>query len=178
MSRNDWKGGYYEAAIVLGRGEGEGADERLRAALRTVWSRGDVERGFPMDAVHVHDGAHLRGALDLSARSVPFGTHVVREENGDDWLSLGLPIGGLARLFPEAAGFPLQRDDDGRAWRKKVERRLASMVIDLARAVNVERAIIGYEVSGLSAHEAAGGGLAWLVRDGAELRYVPRTADR
>ena len=84
MSRDDCKGRYYEVAIVLGRGEGEGADERLRAALHAVWSPSDLAAYYagyadallewglvsPDQHARIHDLVGNEETRPISARSI------------------------------------------------------------------------------------------------------------
>src|SRR5437879_6075687 len=90
-----WHGGFYELAMQYG----PHADHSLKAGLRAIWQRPDLEgcylrsdvepsqqqRVAPSLAVQLSNG-HVRGIAILpNGHRVACGTVVVREAEGDDW---------------------------------------------------------------------------------------------
>lgn len=75
-------------------------------------------------------------------------TLIVREEEGDDWLYIGVPLGGV-----EASdGYPFSDPNEllaSGAWRAPLEQVLASIVLSIGRHVNFKRAAIGFEIAGV-----------------------------
>jgi hypothetical protein len=150
----NWTGGCYELEIELGHRD----DARLRTALREMWRLAAVEgclsrhdlRPFSFTSDALPDGGAFCGVVRLPTRHpiVCIGG-TVREENGPDWLSLGLPLGALARLDPRVRGFPFPPDDDGSlTWRRDIDDWLAEIAQNLFHAVPFPLGLIGVEVSG------------------------------
>lgn len=186
----NWHGGFYELAVLVGPRD----DARLDAALRAAWNDArldgcyadrdreptDQER-VPCSSV-VDEGGHLRGLAQLpNAGRVVCGSVVVREEDSRlDWIDFYLPMGALARADPRVGGFPFPfGDNDGGslAWRHPIDQWLAAMAARIYLAAPFEYAPVGFEVSGESLPDVASDDrYVGVVRplDGS-LAYVPAT---
>ena len=156
-----WKGGYFEAAIVLGKSHDAGADARLHSAISEVWTlpylrNCSADRSGKGDIDPAAEGLERIVTLygwfdDPRTGSLPFTTSVVRETeepDGDDWLYAAVPLGGLCRKFPAVGGWPASDHETARSWIEPVEGVLAEIAIALSHKVPFAIAAIGYEISG------------------------------
>jgi hypothetical protein len=194
----NWAGGSYELAIELGPRD----DTRLEQALAAMWRHASVAGCFAAD-YHPHspyrplrlDG-HTAVALNLRSleehtgglrgvTSLPSGVDIicgviaVREENGPDWLDFYLPWGALARTDPRIGGFPFG-DDHGPvtfAWRRPIDRWLASVGSSVFADVPFRLGLIGHIVSGavhadgLTADASGRRDIGYLLPEQGSLRY-------
>lgn len=137
----NWWGGYYELAILLGPRD----DQRLDEAVRALSSAAGVTPGF--ERWH-------RGVTRLpSGTPVVCGYFDVREDEPEliDWVGLYVPLGALARADERVGGFPFGDDGYGPAtllWREPVDRWLEAIGRAVFEVVPFEYALIGVEVSG------------------------------
>ena len=102
-----WFGGFYEAAIILGSSRDPGADEKVADALRIVWlepsmqacaigDRKDWDWSRARVPLTLSVEPHAYGALRVAEVGLlPVTTLIVREDEGDDWLYIGVPLGGV-----------------------------------------------------------------------------------
>lgn len=152
----NWHGGFYELAILLGRED----DERVEAAARAVWSsRGldgpSVTQSPPgkgrLPFASALEAGHQRGIATLpSGLSIVCGLLLIREEDTrKDWLDFYLPVGSLSRADSRVGAFPFGGDmDDSLAWRREVDPWLVEMGERIYAAAPFEYALLGGEVSG------------------------------
>ena len=159
-----WHGGSYEASIILGRSAEKGADRRLLSALSTVCENDSLDfysdRTLTKRSEQTLSGPKplrfsffLHGTLSHKTfGAMPFSLDTVREQeddDGDDWLNLGIPLGGFSQLCPAAGGWPFGNQVNTRQWREPLEKALAAMVVDLGRVVPLKIACIGFMMSGM-----------------------------
>ncbi len=165
-----WHGGFLEAAIVLGRRDDPGANERLVSALRTVWSN---EMIFGPYVDRFDFGPDSAPITNISAASIDLqnpgrlygwiklpsgdwsvgGTDVIRQEFGDpnlDWLDVHLPLGGLTEIDDRVGGYPFGDIATCRDWLEPVSARLGAIGSAVLGAVGGVVAFVGFEVSGTS----------------------------
>ncbi|HZX03120.1 hypothetical protein [Kribbella sp.] len=159
----NWYGGFYELAICLGPPD----DDRLDAALRSVWRCASVEGCFGRAADRhlpvacslrmLQQHGHLAGVVRLpDGGEVVCGVTAVREPEGDDWLDFYLPLGALCEHDPRVGGFPFGEAGGtiSRAWREPIESWLANVGAATFAEVPFGHAIIGFEASGTPLDEA------------------------
>ncbi|MBL8536441.1 MAG: hypothetical protein JNM59_03465 [Hyphomonadaceae bacterium] len=154
MSEDEtWFGGFYEAAIVLGKTGGATADERLREALTSLWTYPNLRLGGALDLNDLDNLGRIEGELDHpSLGPLVFGTAIVREReipNGDDWLYAVVPMGGLEERVPEIGGWPAGDHPHSRRWREPLEHALGELALHVARSTPISLAMIGYEIAGV-----------------------------
>lgn len=154
--RENWHGGFYELATLLGRED----DERVEAAARAVWNSPGLDgpnaaHSPAGEDTHPHARAlkagHQRGIAVLpSGLRVVCGLLLIREEDTrKDWLDFYLPLGSLSRADSRVGAFPFGGDkDDSLAWRREVDPWLLEMGKRIYTAAPFEYALIGCEVSG------------------------------
>ncbi len=86
---------------------------------------------------------------------------VVREDAGDDWLAVCLPLEALSRIETRVRAFPF--GDDGGAesliWRRPCDDWLAQIGRAVYRGVGFELGAIGFEVSGIVDAESVADGV-------------------
>lgn len=189
---DNWHGAYYELAMELG----EADDDRLDRALRAVWASAGVRGCYarrdlePPDqtpvactvkALTAH--GHLHGLVGLpSGTEIVCGVVAVREDHGSDWLDFYLPAGALSRAEPRFSGSDAFGPDEAIAslsWRRPIDEWLALVAGMVYDKVAFRLALIGFEASGMVyASQFAEGnalppGWAYLIPDGAHVRYVP-----
>jgi len=107
---------------------------------------------------------------------------VVREDNGDGWLDLCLPLEALSRIETRVGAFPFGADGgpDSLAWRRPYDDWLMHIARTVHEQVAFEVAAIGFEVSGIvDAQSPAAGipedrGFAVLL-PADQLKYFPAT---
>jgi hypothetical protein len=155
--RDAWTGGYYELAMQLG----ERDDVRLQAALAVLaraagiagpWHvqwQPDRVRQVSWTVADLEAGA-LRGQLQL-----PYGEPMicavfgVREDDGDDWLDLSIPLEALGRSDGRIGGFPFEPEgSDSLTWRRPIDDWFARLAGEVRQETAFRLAVIGFEVSG------------------------------
>jgi hypothetical protein len=151
-SEDAWLGSYYELCLELGPA---GDDTRLRDALDGLWSNPRLcgpwlERdhfGRDRAAIDVRDLLRpLYGAIRIDEHiTVGCVSHVVREDEGSDWVDLCIPTGMLELAFPVT--YPIDRESN--RWTFQLDRFLASVGADVFRLRRFELAVIGEEASGI-----------------------------
>ncbi|MGH8890633.1 MAG: hypothetical protein ACRDV3_12875 [Acidothermaceae bacterium] len=184
-----WTGGYYELTFLLGPPD----SARLQAAMnslisaagllgpwrlspdservRGTWTSAELDRGALRTAFRLPDN-HLTAAVLLG----PW------DADGDDSLTLGLPLGALARVDKRIGAFPFGDDGGPRSlsWRQPLDSWLAEIAEHVRRSVGFELAVIGLETdvddaesarltSGTSTEHPA----ALLLADGS---FIPATS--
>ncbi len=162
MFDDNWLGSYYELAIQIGRREDDVADERLRSALRAIWSDPTLDGCYPdrwnpperQEPVTPENLSLGHGTVYGWARTalgrLVCATHIIREDGdtGDDWLDLCLPTGALGRV-ESRMGYPIG-GEESRAWREPPDKWFVGIARRVARDAGFQVAIIGEEVSGLA----------------------------
>lgn len=149
-----WTGGYYELAFLLGRPDPvrlQAAMEALVAAagllgpwlltweselVPATWTAAKFDRGRLRSAFRLPNDQ-----LAVCAVMGPWNSE------GDDSLTLGLPLGCLARLDNRVGAFPFG-DDGGPIslrWRQPLDSWLAEVAEQVRRSVGFELAVIGLE---------------------------------
>jgi hypothetical protein len=166
--REAWSGGFYELSIQLGPAD----DERLGQGVRALAGAGSLDGPWHVQwqpdriapaawTVAGLSRGHLRGLVTLPGGQRGICSVVcVREEGGDDWLDLCLPLEALSRLDVRVGGFPFGPDGGSAslAWRRPVDDWLAGVAGRVREACGFRLAVIGFEVSGqVRAEEMAGG---------------------
>lgn len=183
-----WLGGFYEAAVILGSSRDPGADEKVAEALRAAWLEPSMQACAIGDRKS-WDWSRVRAPLTLSVESHTYGalhvpevgplpvtTLIVREEQGDDWLYIGVPLGGI-----EASdGYPFGDPEEllaSRTWRTPLEQALASIVLSVGRHVIFKRAAIGFEIAGAinAAPDDERRYVGLIERQGDRYVYLPTT---
>lgn len=185
-----WRGGYYEAALVLGARNAPVSDAILGTAIRRLWAHrglraaalGDLDTWTAMGEVDLVSPAleklhRIYGAYDSPALGMlPFTSVVVREDDGADWLYGSIPLGGI----PKSGSYPFDEPNPlSRGWREPLERELAAMTLDISLTVSMRHAAIGFEIAGdvrIEAGMLSESGSRWVgyvARDGDGYRYWP-----
>ncbi len=151
-----WLGGYYELAIELG----PRSDERLLAALSTIWSDSaldgvylsrdsepNAQRKYSL-TVELLEVTHLQGLARLpNGVMIACGTCVIRYDNGNDWLDLYLPMGALATAYP-VGGYPFEPDVvSSHVWRSVLDPWLVEIGRRVYDHVPYRLGLVGFEVS-------------------------------
>ncbi len=170
FTANDaWIGGFYELALEVG----PQSDDRLRAALATLWSHPDLDGCYldrgrePAGQPRVQPdclletGSHLLGLARLpNGVRVACGTCLISEDDGPDWLDFYLPMGSLGTVYL-AGGFPFGSEADWPGpWRYEVDDWMAGVGLWVARSASFQLGLIGFEVSGqIYAHDIAAQGI-------------------
>lgn len=156
--RDAWTGGFYELAMQLG----ERDDVRLQAAAgvlaRAAGITGPWHVQWQPDRVrcvswNIADLAagQLRGQVQLpGGQQVICAVTAVREDHGDDWLDLSIPLEALGRGDARIGGFPFGPDggDTSLRWRRPVDDWLARLAGEVRQQTGFRHAVIGFEVSG------------------------------
>ncbi len=162
----NWCGGFYELAICLGPRD----DERLDAALASVWRSGKVvgcaargERGrhdpVPLTVASLERYGHLHGVVALPGGvEIVCGVVAIRFDDGDDWLDFSLPLGALGSVMPQVGGFPFGTDGgaESRIWREPIDAWLVALGTSVYDDAPFTYAAIGFEASGLTLADLAG----------------------
>lgn len=160
LDDENWFGGFYEAAVILGRSRDPGADEKVAEALKLTWLAPSMQ-ACAIDDRKAWDWSRERAPLTLSVGSHAYGalrvadlgllpvvTSIVREDEGDDWLYVGVAMGGLEA----SGGYPFGNPEElhaSRSWRMPLDQTLASIVLSIGEHVNFRRAAIGFEIAGI-----------------------------
>jgi hypothetical protein len=73
----------------------------------------------------------------------------VREDHGDDWLDLCIPLEALSRGDARIGGFPFEPDSGASlAWRRPIDDWFARLAEDVRQETGFCHAVIGFEISG------------------------------
>lgn len=188
-SPDAWHGGTYDLALMLG----PPSDGRLSAALDAVWSftdidgcfeRADLEPGEQRRGPAVEPGRDLQTVLRGTARlpaavEVACSTIPVREEDGNDWLYFGLPMGSLSRAYPVGA-FPWD-DGSSLAWREELDGWLRALAGHVASRQQFKLGMVGFTDGDLEPERALLDGVperrwvGYLVPNGDVLCWYPPT---
>lgn len=155
--RDAWTGGFYELAMQLG----ERDDVRLQAAAgvlaresgitgpwhvqwqpdrvrRVRWSAADLVAGRLCGQVQLPGGQQVICAVVA-----------VREDHGDDWLDLCIPLEALGRGDARIGGFPFEPDGGASlTWRRPIDDWFARLADQVRQATGFRHAVIGFEISG------------------------------
>jgi hypothetical protein len=106
----------------------------------------------------------------------------VREDDGDDWLDLCLPLGALGRIETRVGAFPFGDDGgpESMTWRRAFDDWLAEVGRAVYRRVTFKIAVIGFEVSGTVTAESLAEGIPEdrgfaVLQPEDQLRYFPAT---
>jgi hypothetical protein len=154
----NWCGGFYELAVLVGPRD----DARLDAAIRAAWADDRLDgcyadRREPADqerlvcslAATDHVG-HLRGTAVLpGGQRVVCGSVIIRDELAQrDWLDFYIPLGALSRADARVGGFSGESGIKTLAWRLPIDEWLAGMGRRIYRSAAFAYGLIGFEVSG------------------------------
>jgi len=72
-----------------------------------------------------------------------------REDHGDDWLDLSIPLEALGRGDARIGGFPFEPDGGASlTWRRLIDEWLARLADEVRQATGFRHAVIGFEISG------------------------------
>jgi hypothetical protein len=144
-----WHGGSYDLGIELGPHD----DVRLGQALAVVWSILDgcyehrnrepheqprVEVGTLSFETTLHGFARIAALPPIACC-----THVLRFDDGTDWIYVSLPIGGLARVLNIGA-FPFADGVDP-SWRYVLDEWLCVLAQAVFEAVPFGLALVGWD---------------------------------
>lgn len=184
----NWDGGYYEIAIKLGPRD----DARLGAALTALWTAANVHGCFvgttgsshttaDPDLVSLEKHGHLRGVVEPPAIGpVVAGVLALRSLHDDqDWITLYIPMGALAKTDPRIGGFPFGPAGTNASllWRRGLDAWLADIGRSVYGAVPFQQAQFGYETDNATGNEPPQNRMiGLLVPDGADLTYLGATA--
>lgn len=183
----NWYGGFYELAVLLGPHD----DTRLDAAIRAAWADtrldgcyagrrepADQERLVCSLATTDHIG-HLQGIAQLpGGQRVVCGSVIIRDESSQrDWLDFYIPLGALSRADARVGGFSGEGGIKTLAWRLPIDEWLAGMGQRIYRSTTFEYGLIGFEVSGwdLPATDDDERYISCLVPGVGNLRYLAAT---
>ncbi len=185
----NWTGGFYELSLEIGDRD----DERLQRALTALWRAAAITGCYPSrdrepaDQIAVPvtvaslDLGHLRGiARPPLGAPVVCGCFATRVDDAEDWLTLYLPLGALARVDRRVGGFPFGPDGEPRSltWRTSLDAWLAGVATEVFRHVDFRLGLIGFEVDHTTAAELGGGvpeprWNGYLLPVGGQLSYTP-----
>ncbi|GGM40064.1 hypothetical protein ACFFX1_31395 [Dactylosporangium sucinum] len=111
----NWSGGFYEFDIELGRAD----PVRLQSALTVLWAAAGIEGCYadprmtnrlmpvPLNVSSLEEHGLLAGIVTLlSGRRVVCACTSVEFDDGQQWLTLNLPLGALARTDRRIGAFP------------------------------------------------------------------------
>lgn len=181
-----WNGGFYELAIELG----PRSDERLLAALETIWHYDGLDGCYKESTIEPSHQPRLLPNLDgwlLGTATVPggqraaCGTFIVRENDGFDWLGFYLPMGALEAVY-DVGAFPFYDDKSICTWRKPLDAWLVRIAEAIFSVIPFSLALVGHEVSGeTSTEEVQSQGvpqdrwIGYLWREGEHLAWYSPT---
>ena len=190
----DWSDGHHELALELGEPDDDRI-ERAMAALDDVpeldgwWrSKDPQDRGDRLPARYssVDARGYMYGTATLAQgpRTACL-AYALREgdEEGPDWLKLGLPMGALVRVLGDVGVHPYEGDrwDPAAPWRRSLDDWLAEVGRTVYEAVPFRLGLIGFEVGGLLPLDpayldpAAARPVGLLVPSADSLTYLPAT---
>ena len=155
--RDAWTGGFYELAMQLG----ERDDVRLQVAVGVLARRAGITgpwhvqwqpdrvRPVSWSSADLVAG-QLRGQAQLpGGQQVICAVAAVREDRGDDWLDLCIPLEALGRGDARIGGFPFEPDGGASlSWRRPIDDWLARLADEIRQETGFRHAVIGFEVSG------------------------------
>lgn len=186
LTQDIWWGSSYELALELG----PRSEESLVAAYDRLWSHAALDGPYPRcdREAHEQERLDLTGArsgtsfLSYGIATIPGGLRVacqtfpVREEDGPDWLKLGIPVAALDNVYP------VWTDDSWRSWADPLEEWFADIGRFVYDRVPFALGVLGEEVSGshyaehLAEHGIPERHCGMLVpSEGGELRWLPAT---
>ena len=185
-----WYGGFHELAIELGLR----SDERVLAALNTVWSLDRIDGCFTDRGIEPSEQTKIAPSLDMTGtyhglgvamlpngKECACGTCVIREDGGTDWFIFYLPTGSLSYAY-RIGGYPFSTEAMTRPWQEPVNEWLVTIGRAIFDVAPFEMALIGHEVSGSeTASRLREQGLpkkryiGYLCREGTELAWYPPT---
>jgi hypothetical protein len=155
----NWTGGWYELGLDLG----QRSDERLDHALRVLWREAGIVGCVGLrdpDPTEQAEIAPSVASLNHFGRlyghaQLPSGASVVAVclafplSCGSDWLTLGLPLGALARVDRRIGGFPFGADGGSAslAWRIHLDNWLAHVGMEIFKQVPFQLGLIGFDVT-------------------------------
>lgn len=147
-----WSGGFYQLAIELG----PRSDERLQAALETIWRYSGLDGPYGNRNVEPSHQPRILPTLETGlvgiatlpqGQRVACGTFTVREDDGPDWIGFYLPIGVLHTAY-DVGAYPFGDGETSRSWRAPLDEWLVRMAAAVFAAVRFPLALVGHEVSG------------------------------
>lgn len=182
---DNWGGGYYELAILLGPAD----DGRVEAAAQALWTAPGVDGpellGGPPAPPPARHTAALREGRQVGTATLPDGRRVVcgllwmrEDDTGLDWVDFFVPLGSLSKVEPRVGAFPFGGSDDCTLqWRHELDAWLVGLGERVHRVAPFERAYIGFEVLGedLAADDAADRWWGTLQSVDGRLGYLPPT---
>jgi hypothetical protein len=188
--REAWDGGDYELAIHF---DGH-SEERLQAALETLWSHEDLEGPYahtdlePSEQSVVPIAGNQYGVARLPGGSrVACGVYTFDHDAQGDELDLCLPMGSLVAAWPAVRGYPFVSEEevaDMRSWQEPLDRWLLDVGLHVAGTVPFVAGVTGWETVSLYedlSHWRLQGvpqrrsfGLLWRDADG-RVRWYPAT---
>lgn len=157
--RDAWTGGFYELAVQLGKPDDGRLEAAMGALARAAGAEGPWQVQWDPDlfapaswtVADLDRCGHLRGLVMLPDGQRAICSVIrVREQDGDDWLDLCLPLEALGQLDARVGGYPFGPDGGpvSLAWRRPVDDWLTGIARQVARACPFRMAAIGFEVSG------------------------------
>ncbi|GAA2634970.1 hypothetical protein GCM10010399_79600 [Dactylosporangium fulvum] len=153
----NWCGGFYELDIELGRAD----PVRLQAALAVLWAAAGIYGCYadpritngltpvPLNVSSLEEHGLLAGIVTL-----PFGRRVVcactsgEFDDGQEWLTLSLPLGALARTDRRIRAFPFGEYGGpvSLRWRHQLDAWLGTVADAVHAEVGIACALIGFEI--------------------------------
>jgi hypothetical protein len=186
----NWTGSFYELSLELG----QRSDEHLDRVLRLLWREAGIvgcygERDqdpadqvtLPASAASLQRFGHLYGCVAPPDRAPTVAACSAMNFRESDWLTLGLPLGALARTDPRIGGFPFDPDGgpSSLAWRAGLDTWLAKVAVGIFGQVQFQLGLIGFDLAAdVGAADLQGvvpdrRFAGYLVPDDDRLRYLP-----
>lgn len=150
-----WLGGYYELALELG----PRSDRLLTSGITRLWEHPaldgcylardlEPDRQKAVAPCLLPESGFLYGVLRLpNGKQVACGSCIIREDDGPDWLTLGIPMGSLGTAYP-VDGYPFNGNkEQDELWRPDLDQWLADLGAWIAAAVPFQLGLVGHEVS-------------------------------
>jgi hypothetical protein len=157
-NNENWLGSYYELCLELGP---MGDDDHLKKALGSLWSQPALS-GPWRDRAHVGRSVEkpsgdlldpLYGLMKIDEHvEVGCVSHVVREDEGSDWLDLCIPTGMLELVYP--VRYPI--DPKANPWTRRLDRIFCSIGAGIFAQARFELGVLGEEVSGMLSYRTLG----------------------
>ncbi|MER7006722.1 hypothetical protein ABT297_27295 [Dactylosporangium sp. NPDC000555] len=153
----NWSGGFYELDIELGRAD----PVRLQAALMALWAAAGIDGCYadprmangltavPLNVSSLEEHGLLAGIVTLpSGHRVVCACTSVEFDDGQQWLTLNLPLGALARTDRRIGAFPFGEDGGpvSLRWRHQLDAWLGTVADAVHAEVGVACAVIGFEI--------------------------------